>query len=71
MKKEIEIICVSDMEGFDQEVYEQSKDKLAKHLSKFGWKLSDCVFEEGGKVYSCKPAAIWFLTPNPDPNDWD
>ena len=59
------------MEGFDRKLYESAKEKLAKHLSRFGWKLEDCVFEEDGKIYCCKPAAIWFLTPPADPNDWD
>ena len=71
MKKQVEMICVSDMEGFDRELYEKTKEKLSVHLSKFGWNFEDCVVEEGDKVWSCKPAAIWFLTPNADPNDWD
>ena len=71
MKKQVEMICVSDMEGFDQEVYRAAKEKLSRHLARFGWKFEDCVVEEGDKVWSCKPAAIWFLTPNPDPNTWD
>ncbi|WP_457573537.1 hypothetical protein [Desulfolithobacter sp.] len=71
MKKHVEMICVSDMEGFDRELYEKSKKKLAKHLARFGWKLEDCVHEEGDKVYSCKPAAIWFLTPDFPTDDWD
>ena len=71
MKKQIEMICVSDMEGFDRVLYEKAKGKLSKHLSKFGWKFEDCVMEEGDKVWSCKPAAIWFLTPEVDPNDCD
>lgn len=64
MKKEIEMICVSDLEGFDREVYEASKTQLTKHLAKFGWEFGDCVVEKGDKVWSCKPAAIWFLTPD-------
>lgn len=64
MKKEIEMICVSDIEGFDRAVYEASKVELTKHLEKFGWKFGDCVIEEDDKVWSCKPAAIWFLTPD-------
>ncbi|HID02187.1 MAG TPA: hypothetical protein EYP18_03095 [Desulfobacterales bacterium] len=64
MKKEIEMICVSDLEGFDREVYESSKEQLTRHLKKFGWKFGDCVVEEDNKVWSCKPAAIWFLTPD-------
>ncbi len=64
MKKEIEMICVSDIEGFDREVYEASKVELTKHLERFGWKFGDCVVEEDDKVWSCKPAAIWFLTPD-------
>jgi len=58
MKKQVEMICVSDMEGFDRELYEKTKKKLSAHLSKFGWTFEDCVVEEGGKVWSCKPAAI-------------
>lgn len=64
MKKEIEMICVSDLEGFDRDVYEASKKTLTAHLEKFGWKFGDCVVEEDDKVWSCKPAAIWFLTPD-------
>lgn len=64
MKKEIDMICVSDIEGFDRKVYEASKVKLTEHLAKFGWKFGDCVVEEDDKVWSCKPAAIWFLTPD-------
>ncbi|MFZ5765250.1 MAG: hypothetical protein ACOY4H_06590 [Thermodesulfobacteriota bacterium] len=70
-KKEVEMICVSDLEGFDRELYESSKNKLKKHLSRFGWELKDCLLEEGDKVWACKAAAIWFLTPNIDANDWD
>ena len=64
MKKEIEMICVSDIEGFDRELYEASKKQLTKHLKNFGWEFGDCVIEKDGKVWSCKPAAIWFLTPD-------
>jgi len=71
MKKQVEMICVSDMEGFDREVYLAAKEKLSRHLARFGWKFEDCVHEEGDKVWSCKPAAIWFLMPDPDPNNWD
>ena len=71
MKKNIEMICVSDMAGFDRQLYEKSKMKLSKHLEKFGWKFGDCVFEEGEKVWSCKPAAIWFLIPDFPQDDWD
>lgn len=60
----MEMVCVSDMPGFNRELYEKSKEKLSRHLEKFGWKFEDCVFEEDGKVWSCKPAAIWFLTPD-------
>ena len=71
MEKQKELVCVSDMEDFDRDLYEKSKETLSRHLSKFGWSFEDCVFEEGDKVYCCKPAAIWFLVPNVDPNDWD
>ena len=64
MKKEIEMVCVSDIEGFDRDVYEKSKKSLTAHLEKFGWTFGDCVVEEGDKVWSCKPAAIWFMTPD-------
>jgi hypothetical protein len=70
MKKQIELICVSDMKGFDRELYEKSKKSLTKHLKKFGWEFSDCVIEEGDKVWSCKPAAMWFLIPDIS-EDWD
>ena len=71
MKKEMEMVCVSDIEGFDRELYEKTSEKLAEHLGKFGWTMEDCVFEEDGKVWCCKPAAIWFLTPAANPDDWD
>lgn len=64
MEKKIEMVCVSDMEGFDQELYESQKAKLSKHLARFGWTYGECVFEEDGKVYCCKPAACWFLIPD-------
>jgi len=67
MDKKVEMVCVSDIEGFDRELYEKTSKSLAKHLGKFGWKLEDCVFEEGDKVWCCKPAAIWFLTPTANP----
>lgn len=31
-KKEVEMICVSDLEGFDRERYESSKNKLKKNI---------------------------------------
>lgn len=65
----MEMVCVSKIEGFDRELYEKTSETLAKHLGKFGWGLEDCVVEEGDKVWCCKPAAIWFLTPTVDPND--
>jgi len=71
VKKEVEMICVSDMEGFSWDLYEKSKKRLAGYLQKFGWELGDCIREEDGKVYSCKAAAIWFLHPDVDPSDWD
>ena len=71
MKKNIEMVCVSDMAGFDRQLYEKSKKNLTSHLARFGWKFADCVVEEGDKVWSCKPAAIWFLTPNFAEDDWD
>ncbi len=64
MKKEIEMVCVSDLEGFDHVVYEKSKKSLTEHLKKFGWSFGDCVVEKDGKVWSCKPAAVWFMTPD-------
>jgi len=70
MKKTIEMICVSKIEGFDREVYEASKVQLTKHLARFGWSFGDCVTEdEDGEIWSCKPAAIWFLTPDLVEND--
>lgn len=71
MKKQIELICVSDMEGFDRDLYVKTKKSLTKHLERFGWKFSDCVIEEGDKVWSCKPAAMWFLTSAFAQDDWD
>jgi len=55
MDKKIEMVCVSDIEGFDRELYEKTIKKLAKHLGKFGWKLEDCVFGKDGKVWSHVP----------------
>ena len=34
-KKEVEMICVSDLEGFDRELYESSKNKLKKTSEPF------------------------------------
>ena len=62
MKKEVEMVCVSDMEGFSRKLYEASRAKLSEFLKKYDWEYGDCVFEEGGKVWCCKAAAIWFLT---------
>jgi hypothetical protein len=71
MKKMMEMVCVSEMEGFNRQLYESSRQKLSKHLEKFGWTFDDCVFEEDDMVWSCKPAAIWFLIPNPKEDDWE
>ena len=63
MEKTIEMICVSDMEGFSRELYEKSKKKLEAFLDRFGWTYGDCILEKEGKVWCCKAAAIWFLIP--------
>ncbi|MEN8198877.1 MAG: hypothetical protein ABFR63_02275 [Thermodesulfobacteriota bacterium] len=60
MKKEMEMICVSDLEGFDREVYEASKKQLSKHMKKLGWDYGECVIEENDKVWSCTPAVLLF-----------
>ncbi len=63
MEKKVEMVCVSEMEGFSWDLYEKSKKKLETFLARFGWKYGDCILEENGKVWCCKAAAIWFLTP--------
>ena len=67
MKKEMEMICVSDLEGFNREKYEKSKKQLTKHMEKFGWDFGECVIEENNKVWSCTPAVLWFQDNSPDP----
>ena len=71
MKKQVEMICVSDMEGFDRDLYEKSKRSLTKYLQKFGWEFGDCVIEEGDKIWSCKVAAMWFVIPKFAEDNWD
>lgn len=44
--------------------YEASKKQLTKHMAKFGESFSDCVVEEWHKIWSCKPVAISFMTPD-------
>ena len=71
MKKKVEMICVSDMDGFSRKLYETSKTKIAEFLKKYDWEYGDCVLEENDKVWCCKAAAIWFLTQEETLHDED
>ncbi|MBC8209228.1 MAG: hypothetical protein H8E79_08700 [Desulfobulbaceae bacterium] len=71
MKKEVEMICVSDLEGFSQEKYEAAKKTIGEFLKKYGWEYGDCVIEEKGKVWCCKAAAIWFMIQDETLHDED